>query len=69
VVNRHQQAVGFYQSVKDILKNVLSVARVRNSPADEVAQPGTFPLYHFGDPLVLFECHVIYARHDIPLPV
>jgi hypothetical protein len=69
VVNRHQQTIRFYQPVKDILKNVLGVSRISHAPADEGAQPGAFPLHHFGYPLVLFECHVIYACHDIPLPV
>jgi hypothetical protein len=69
VINRHQQAIGFHQPVKNILQNVLSVSRISHAPADEVPQPGTFPLHHFGNPLVLFECHVIYARHDIPLPM
>src|SRR4029079_3982388 len=54
--DRHQQTVRVHQRVEDILQNVLSVARVRHTPANEVAQPGRLPLDYFRDTLVLFGC-------------
>jgi hypothetical protein len=62
VLDRHQQAVRFHQLEEDVLQNVLGVARVGHAPANEVAQPGLLPLDHFGDPLVLFDCHPLQAR-------
>src|SRR5207253_3228079 len=39
VVNRHQQAIGLYQFVEDLLHDVLDIRRVGHTPADEIAQP------------------------------
>ena len=62
MLDRHQQAIGFHQFVEDVLQNVLGVARVGHAAANEIAQPGLLPLDHFGDPLVLFECHPLLTR-------
>ena len=67
VLDRHQQAIRFHELVEDVLQNVLSVAQVGDAPANEVAQPGPLSLDHFGDPLVLFECHPLQARDDLHL--
>jgi hypothetical protein len=56
MLDRHQQTVRFHQRVKDILKNVLSVAGVRHTLTNEVAQPGLLPLDYFRDTPVLFGC-------------
>jgi len=53
VLNRHQQAIGFYQFVKDLLHDVLGVGGVGYTPADEIAQPGSFLRDDFGDLTVL----------------
>lgn len=53
MVNRHQQAIGFYQFVEDLLHDVLDVRRVGHPPADEIAQPGSFCRDDFGDLTVL----------------
>src|SRR5215472_13639679 len=50
----HQQSVGFDQLVEDVLQNVLHVARVRHSLANEIAQPGALADDYFGDPVILF---------------
>jgi hypothetical protein len=67
VVDRHEQAVGFHQLGKDILQDVLSVARVGYAPPDEVAQAPLLPPDHIGDPPVLFECHPLPAGREFHL--
>jgi hypothetical protein len=71
VLDRHRQSIRFHQLVENVLQNVLSVARVGHAPANEVAQPGLLPLDHFGDPMVLFEYHLLgypnYARRVLHL--
>jgi len=62
VVNRHQQAIGFYQFVEDLLQNVLGVARVGHAPADEIAQPGSFFRDDFGNLPILFEALLVHRR-------
>jgi len=49
VLNWHQQAVGFYQFVEDLLHDVLGVGGIGHTPADEIAQPGSFFRDDFGD--------------------
>jgi hypothetical protein len=39
VIDRHQQPIGFYQFVEDLLQDVLDVRGVGHPPADEIAQP------------------------------
>ena len=52
MLDRHQQSVRLYQPVEDILENIFRVARIRHVPADEVEQPGSLPLYQFGNALI-----------------
>jgi hypothetical protein len=56
MLDRHQQTVRFHQRVEDILQNVLSVAHVRHTLANEVAQAGLLPLDYFRDTPILFGC-------------
>src|SRR5207247_2922047 len=53
VLNRHQQAIGFYQLVEDLLHDVLSVGGIGHTPADEIAQPGSLLRDDLGDSTVL----------------
>jgi hypothetical protein len=55
------------QFVEDVLQNVPSVAPVGHAPANEVLEPGLLPLDHFGDPLVLFDCHPLESRRALHL--
>src|SRR5207253_438517 len=52
-LNRHQQAIGFYQFVKDLLHDVLGVGGIGHTPADEIAQPGSLLRDDLGDSTVL----------------
>src|SRR5678809_951093 len=52
----HQQTVRFHQRVENILKNVLSVAHVGYTLANEVAQADLLPLDYFRDTPILFGC-------------
>jgi len=53
MLNRHQQAIGFYQFVEHLLHDVLGVGGIGHTPADEIAQPGSFFRDDFGDLTVL----------------
>jgi len=56
LINRHQQAISFYQFVEDLLQDVLGVRRVGHPPADEIAQPGSFLRDDLGDlPILVVE--------------
>jgi len=70
----HQQAIGFDQTVEDLLQNVLRITRIGHAPADEVQQARPLPLDHLGNALVLFECdaldfHELCARRFVHLRV
>jgi len=67
MVNRHQQPVGFDQLVEGVLEDVVNVARVGHTRANEGAQPGLFPPDHVGDPVVLLESHPLQACRAFPL--
>ena len=44
MIDRHQPAVGLDQLEEDVLQDVFDVLGVGHAPADEVPQPGPFPL-------------------------
>ena len=53
VLDRHQQAIGFYQFVEDVLQDVLGVGGIGHPPADEIAQPGSLFRDDLGDLAIL----------------
>jgi hypothetical protein len=69
VFDGHQQPIRFHQFVEDILQNVFGVARIGHTPTNEVKQAGLLPHDHFGDSVVLFECHPFQASRTLHLQV
>ena len=60
MVNRHQQPIGFYQFIEDVLQDVFGVRRVGHPPVDEIAQPGSFFRNDFGDLPILVEALLVH---------
>jgi hypothetical protein len=44
------------------LQNVFRVSPIGHTPADEVAQPNLLARDSFGNPLILFASHLVYAQ-------
>ena len=51
MVDRHQQTVRFDEGVKDVLEDVLGVARVGDAAADEIPQARPLPIDDVGQPV------------------
>jgi hypothetical protein len=57
VLDRHQQAIGFHKFVEDLLHDVLGIGGIGHTPANEIAQPGSFFRDDLGDLTVLLSHH------------
>ena len=69
VLNRLHQPVRLDELVEDILQDVFRVVDVGHPSADEVPQPRLLPPDCFGDPLILFGSHPVYALRLTHLPL